>query len=157
MKKLLLVLALIFIPSLAWAQCTGVFPSNTLCGNLSGSPQPPAAFPASGTVAGPVSSVVNDIAVWNNTGGTLLKNVFFVTICGSNIFTSIASGCVPSSGGGTANFLRADGTFSPPPVTTVFSRVGAVAAANGDYNASQITYTPQGTGGVATTVAAELN
>ncbi len=29
------------------------------------------------------------------------------------VFTSIAKGCVPASGGGTINFLRADGTFAP--------------------------------------------
>jgi hypothetical protein len=30
-------------------------------------------------------------------------------------FTSSTAGLVPASGGGTANFLRADGTFAPPP------------------------------------------
>jgi len=39
---------------------------------------------------------------------------------------------------------------------SVFGRAGAVTAANGDYNAGQITYTPPGTGGVATSVQAEL-
>lgn len=32
-----------------------------------------------------------------------------------NIFTSSLRGLVPPSSGGTVNFLRADGTFSPPP------------------------------------------
>jgi len=31
-----------------------------------------------------------------------------------NTFTSLLIGCVPASGGGTANFLRADGMWSPP-------------------------------------------
>lgn len=31
-----------------------------------------------------------------------------------NVFTSSSSGVVPGSGGGTANFLRADGSWSPP-------------------------------------------
>ncbi len=31
-----------------------------------------------------------------------------------NVFTSIAKGLVPASGGGTTNFLRADGTFAAP-------------------------------------------
>ena len=115
MKKLLLALALTFLPSLAWAQCTGVFAPNTLCGNLTGSPAPPSAFSASGTVAGPGSSTVNDIAVWNNTSGTLLKDVPFLTICGSNIFSSSLVGCVPASGGGVTSFLRADSTFAVPP------------------------------------------
>ncbi len=29
------------------------------------------------------------------------------------VFTDLAKGCVPASGGGTVNFLRADGTFAP--------------------------------------------
>lgn len=32
-----------------------------------------------------------------------------------NVFTSGAKGLVPASGGGTTNFLRADGTFAAPP------------------------------------------
>ncbi len=42
-------------------------------------------------------------------------------------------------------------------VSTFNGRSGAVIAANSDYNAGQITYTPVGTGGVATTVKAELD
>jgi hypothetical protein len=34
-----------------------------------------------------------------------------------NIFTSTLQGLVPASGGGTTNFLRADGTFAAPPAT----------------------------------------
>ncbi len=34
-----------------------------------------------------------------------------------NAFTSLLSGAVPASGGGTTNFLRADGTFAVPPGT----------------------------------------
>jgi hypothetical protein len=32
-----------------------------------------------------------------------------------NLFTPTLQGLVPASGGGTTNFLRADGTFAPPP------------------------------------------
>lgn len=34
-----------------------------------------------------------------------------------NLFTSSLQGLVPASGGGTTNFLRADGTFAAPVVT----------------------------------------
>jgi hypothetical protein len=77
-----------------------------------------------------------------------------------NTFTTGLSGAVPASGGGTTNFLRADGTFAAPAggaVSSVFTRTGAVVAVAGDYTAGQITYTPVGTGGVATTVKAELD
>lgn len=74
MKKLLLALALFLAPSLAFGQCNGQFPANTLCGNLTGSPAAPRAFSASGTVVGPGSSTIDDIATWANTGGTQLKD-----------------------------------------------------------------------------------
>lgn len=49
MKKLLLLLALLALPSTAHAQCNGVFPNQTVCGNVTGSgnlprPTSPAAF-----------------------------------------------------------------------------------------------------------------
>jgi len=58
-------------------------------------------------------------------------------------FTSAAQGLVPASGGGTANFLRADGNFAAPPATAPagstdqvqFNTSGAFAAsANFTYN-----------------------
>lgn len=45
MKKLLLALALLLIPVTASAQCNGVFPNNTLCGNVSGASNTPRAVP----------------------------------------------------------------------------------------------------------------
>jgi hypothetical protein len=55
-------------------------------------------------------------------------------------FTAGVAGCVPPSGGGTANFLRADGTWTPPGggVTSVFGRTGAVTAQSADYTFAQI-------------------
>lgn len=52
MKKLLLALALFLLPSLASAQCNGVFPNSTVCGNATGAsntprPTSPAAFQGS--------------------------------------------------------------------------------------------------------------
>ena len=41
-------------------------------------------------------------------------------------FTSGAKGLVPASGGGTANFLRADGTFADPPETSPGGATGEV-------------------------------
>lgn len=47
MKKLLLTLALLLAPSLAMAQCNGVFPNNTACGNTTGSSNTPRPIPLS--------------------------------------------------------------------------------------------------------------
>lgn len=52
----------------------------------------------------------------NNTGST--ANAADITstqlTADLNLFTSVLQGLVPASGGGTANFLRADGTFAAP-------------------------------------------
>lgn len=58
-----------------------------------------------------------------------------------NQFTTSLQGLVPGSGGGTTNFMRADGTWAAPPaaaVSSVFTRTGAVVAAAGDYDITQI-------------------
>jgi len=88
----------------------GTIPNNTVLGNVSGG----ATFPAP------------------------LTATQLTTLC--NAFTSTLKGCVPASGGGTTNFLRADGAW-----VGLTSTAGAVS------------YTPQGTGGVATTAKAELD
>ena len=53
----------------------------------------------------------------NNTGAT--ANALDLTAtqltAELDVFASALKGLVPASGGGTVNFLRADGTFSPPP------------------------------------------
>ncbi len=114
MKKLLLVLTLFLTPASAWAQCNGVFANNTVCGNITGSsnlPRPtnPSAFlGAAGGTNGQIQ--------YNNSGalGGLTDTQVTARIAG---FTSSLSGAVPASGGGTVNFLRADGTFAPPTST----------------------------------------
>jgi len=50
-----------------------------------------------------------------------------------NVFSSILSGAVPASGGGTTNFLRADGTFASPSASSFANPTASVglAAVNG--------------------------
>lgn len=50
-----------------------------------------------------------------------------------NVFTTLLQGLVPASGGGTTNYLRADGTFSAPPGATsgTVTSVSIVAPAAG--------------------------
>lgn len=49
-----------------------------------------------------------------------------------NAFTSSLSGAAPSSGGGTSNFLRADGTWAVPPGTTTGTVTTSGTPANGN-------------------------
>lgn len=72
MKKLLLIGLLALFPSLAQAQCNGVFNANTVCGNNTGSPRTPFAIPASTNLSGPGTTVVNDLVLWGNISGTAL-------------------------------------------------------------------------------------
>ena len=74
MKKLLLALALVLAPSLAFGQCAGVFPAHTVCGNTSSSPNVPTALPFGGTIIGPGTTVVGDLATWGDTAGTTLAD-----------------------------------------------------------------------------------
>jgi hypothetical protein len=83
MKRIALALALALLPSAAWAQCTGVFPPNTLCGNPTGVAAPPSAFLYSGSLIGPGSSTANGLPIWSNTAGTILKDGNGQTIAGN--------------------------------------------------------------------------
>lgn len=58
-----------------------------------------------------------------------------------NPFSSSFSGAVPASGGGTSNFLRADGTFAVPPGT---GGAGVTWPATGSFVVSNGTNTPAG-------------
>lgn len=72
-----------------------------------------------------------------------------------NTFTSLLKGLAPASGGGTTNFLRADGSWAAPPATSLFSTsVSGTVPASGSNN----TYLKgDGTWSDATTLTAFLN
>jgi hypothetical protein len=74
MKKLLLAAFLLLFPSLAWAQCIGLFPPNTICGNNTNAPNLPQPFSLSTSLTGPGTTVVGDLATWSNTNGTTLAD-----------------------------------------------------------------------------------
>lgn len=66
MKRLLLALTLLLLPSLAMAQCNGVFPNNTLCGNVSGAGNLPRPVP--NNVLTGVPGGTNGQIQYNNNG-----------------------------------------------------------------------------------------
>lgn len=74
MKWLLLIGLLALFPSLAQAQCNGIFQPNTVCGNNTGSPRTPFQINSSTTLTGPGTTTIGDLALWNNTSGTLLAD-----------------------------------------------------------------------------------
>ena len=84
MKKLLLAiniaaaallgLAGIYVVPKAIAQCTGIFPPNTVCGNLGATAAPPAAFTANTSVFGPGTTTSGDVVTFGNTAGTQLSD-----------------------------------------------------------------------------------
>lgn len=118
MKRLAIILAALLWSSTAFAQCTGVFAANTLCGNLSGSPAPPSMFTASGTIVGPGSSTLNGLPLWANTAGTQLKDGAGQTIAGNYTW------------GGTqtysaVNTFNANATFNS---TSTFTGVATLTA-----------------------------
>lgn len=63
MKKLLLILTMLFTPTLAWGQCNGVFPSNTMCGSVLGGAPGPVAFSTFNPVFNTISAVTALTAV----------------------------------------------------------------------------------------------
>ena len=80
--------------------------------------------------------------VYNGTSGRVLydnagvlgeyTNTQLTALC--QAFTTSLSGCVTASGGGTTNFLRADGSWQPPPGGG--SLVGTTSATNSFYGTS---------------------
>ena len=58
-----------------------------------------------------------------NIGGTVLPTQL-------PLFTSTLTGAVPASGGGTVNYLRADGTWAAPAGTPTYSTLGSFPAAS---------------------------
>jgi len=64
-----------------------------------------------------------------------------------DIFTSALKGLVPASGGGTTNFLRADGTFAAPPsgsgsATNIEKDLGSVLATQGHFTITDASISP---------------
>lgn len=101
-----------------------------------------------GLVASPTLSLANlptesnNTLLGNNSGSTATPSALTVAQVNAilPVFNTTLNGSCPLSGGGTTNFLRADGTWAAPPSS------GGITALTGDVTAS-------GTGSVATTLA----
>lgn len=87
----------------------------------------------------PTTSAIPNNTVLGNVGGTAapagpLTATQLTPLC--NAFTDLLKGCVPASGGGTTNFLRADGTFAVPSGIGITQLTGDVAAGPGSGSVS---------------------
>jgi hypothetical protein len=95
--------------SLARVAYTGAY------GDLIGLPTLGSAAAAATTDFAPASQGVNNGNSHNHDGGDGAQ-IAYGSLSGlPGNFTSSTAGLVPASGGGTTNFLRADGTFAAPP------------------------------------------
>jgi hypothetical protein len=115
MKKLLLTLALLFAPSLAWGQCNGSFPSNTVCGTVAGGipgPITPGSF-SSSIILGSTAVVggVSTRVLYDNAGfaGEYTNTQLTALI---NAATTSLSGALPAWPNNTTTFFRGDGTYA---------------------------------------------
>ncbi len=145
-------------PPKLFANPTGAVGLTAVNGSASTVSRSDAAPPLSASVQSALTGTTNQVLTGTGVFGFApITNTQLTALV--NPFTASLSGAAPASGGGTANFLRADGTWAvgAATVSSVFSRTGTVVATNGDYNAGQITYNPVGTGGVATTDKALLD
>lgn len=73
----------------------------------------------------PAFTVIGNDTVSAATPAALSKTQLTTLI---NVFTSLLSGAVPASGGGTTNFLRADGVWAAPPGGGGGGTIGGTAA-----------------------------
>lgn len=96
-------------PSLALSAYTGAY------GDLTGLPTLGTAAAAATTDFAPAAQGVANGNSHNHDGGDGAQ-IAYGSLSGlPGNFTSSTAGLVPASGGGTSNFLRADGTFAAPP------------------------------------------
>jgi hypothetical protein len=83
-KHLPLIALAILWPSVAFGQCSGIFPPGTYCGNTTASPAPPVPTALSITgIVGPGTSTNNGLPIWSGTTGTTLKDGAGQTIAGT--------------------------------------------------------------------------
>jgi hypothetical protein len=85
--------------------------------------------------AGGASAFPNQILYISDSGGLQFCNGSSLTVlASSSLFTASSNGLTPLSGGGTTTFLRADGTWTTPPIQNMtlaqFNSAGAAAFAN---------------------------
>lgn len=163
MKKLLLALALLFAPSLAQAQCNGVFPANTVCGTVAGGvPRAvsPGGFNAGLTINNTSITGGTNTRVLFDNAGTVGEYTNAQLTALIQLATAGLSGAIPAWPNNTTTFFRGDGTYTGitcgalPPLTgdttssgcaSTFATVNANVGTFGDA-ANHVQFTVNGKG-----------
>lgn len=136
MKKLLLALALLLIPALASAQCNGIFPNNTICGNATGASN--TARPTPNNVLTGVPGGTNGQVQYNNAG-----NFGGFTAIGDCSITG-ATGIVSCSAATVAAIQALDATKYTNVYLTDLGRAGYFHWTLGDFTAAVAADTNKG-------------
>lgn len=140
MKKLLLILALLFAPTLASAQCTGVFAAGAVCGNLTGGtphavpftsflpPPTPLALTQYHFYIGDASNIATDTALSGDcTYGALgiictkTNNVAFGTFATQSSPLGTANNCLQANSSGVVTGTGAACGFGSASVRSITS------------------------------------
>lgn len=171
MKRLLLALALSLLPSLASAQCSGVFPNNTFCGNTTGSPNTPRAITLPATS---ITSAQLDALLGSTKGMVAIRNatVWIGFANGTGALTNDGAGNLSwvAAGSGTVTSVSITAgtgiTQSGSPVTTagaITVNIDKASVANFEAGASNkvltsdIVFTAETTTTYGTTTTLDFN
>jgi hypothetical protein len=131
MKRILLALTLLLVPTLAFGQCNGVFPAHTLCGNNTGSPAIPGQFPASaitGVLPNPVRA--GDIIYWNGSAWTTLAGNNSGTVALNENASGVPSWVTAVTGTVTSVVITAGAGISATGTCTITATGTCTVAAN---------------------------
>lgn len=148
MKKLLLALALLFAPTASWAQCTGIFGANTVCGSAAGGipgPLPTSSFAlAPGGTSGQIqtNNGAGGLGAFTATGDFTINTTTGVGLLASTAVTAGTYG---------------DATHVPQFTVDAKGRLTAAAPVAITFPPSGLTNTSSVTGAGTTYTSAENN
>lgn len=139
----------------AAANFSGAISASNLSGTNTGDQTITLTGDVTGTGTGSFATTISNLAVsnakmaqmsahtykGNNTGstGAVLDVTSTQLTADLNLFSSSLQGLVPASGGGTTNFLRADGTFAAPSAPT-FNYYSGFMASGGNWTSTGTTF-----------------
>ena len=144
MKKLFLILAFVFLPSLAFGQCNGVFPPGYFCGNPSGVPAPPIAAPGSSTAT---SLTIGTTSINGGVTGNILGETNSGCTAATPCLSNVANGSLCVAGPNApinVICLGADPTGVADSTTAINTAFTTAAGSTAGSRAARSVYFPCG-------------